>query len=374
MIWIGTVSELLNFFDEINQVHPYIKFDYKYSIEKIEFLDTTIFKNEYKSLSTKLYSKPTDRPGYIHSRSYHPRAQIKNVPYGQALRVKRICTEKKDFHQALTTLKNNFISRGYNPKDIVEQFERTTSRSRKELLTYKEKKNENKLKFTTIFNYNLPAVRKTIGKNWETLQTNERQAQIFKDKPIIAFKRNRNLKDIIGGTRLMKNKKIIRETPKQGHCGPCLTQIGNICCQHILSTNSFKSASTGEKFLIRHHVNCRTRKGIYLATCKLCPHLQYVGKFETQWSDRLYNHRKDAKKRKSIPYDEHFQLPNHDFGIHAKFIIIETLKNLTNTRSDRQRLEEREDFWVSRLKTMTPNGFNDKWNSPTRTRIQRICT
>ena len=162
--------------------------------------------------------------------------------------------------------------------------------------------------------------------------------------------------------------------PKQGHCWPCITQNGNICFKHILSTKNFKSAMTGEKFEIRHRVNCKTRKGIYLATCKLCQHLQYVGKFETQWSDRLYNHRKDAKKTKSIPFDEHFQLPNHDFSTHAKFVIIETLKNKTDTRSDRQILEEREDFWVSRLKTMTPNGFNDKWNSPTRTRIQRICT
>ena len=107
---------------------------------------------------------------------------------------------------------------------------------------------------------------------------------------------------------------------------------------------------------------------------KLCPKPQYVGKFETFWNVRTYNHRKDAKKEKSIPFDEHFNLPGHDFDQHARFIIIEALENQVDTATDRKILEEREDYWVARLKTMKPNGFNDKWNSPTRSRIQRICT
>ena len=71
------------------------KFDYKYSYESI--LDTLVVKNNRNSLSAKLYSKPTDRPTYTHVTSYHPKSQIQNIPYGQALRVKRICAEEEDF-------------------------------------------------------------------------------------------------------------------------------------------------------------------------------------------------------------------------------------------------------------------------------------
>ena len=84
MIWTGTEAELLSFFKEINTVHNSIKFDCNYSKEKVNFSDTTVFRNEQNDLSTKLYAKPTDRPGYIHSKSYHPKSQIKNIPYGQA--------------------------------------------------------------------------------------------------------------------------------------------------------------------------------------------------------------------------------------------------------------------------------------------------
>ena len=179
---------------------------------------------------------------------------------------------------------------------------------------------------------------------------------------------------MLGTTKMLNNRKVIKGAQKTGHCGPCLTQVGNICCKHILSAQSFQSARTGEQFKIRHRVNCKTRKGIYLASCKQCPRLQYVGKFETSWSERLYNHRKDAKKMKSIPYDEHFHQPGHDFTAHARFTIIESLAKMVNTNIDRKVLEEKEDFWVSRLKTYAPYGFNDRWNSPMRTRIQIICT
>ena len=374
MIWTGTEAELLSFFKEINTVHDSIKFDCNYSKENVNFLDTTVFKNERRTLSTKLYTKPTDRPGYIHSKSYHPNSQIKNIPYGQALRAKRISTEKHDLKLALENIKKNFISRGYKPQNVDDQFLRINDVNRKELLEYKEKKNEKKLKFITTFNRNLPKLREAIGKNWDILLTNEKQAELFKEKPIIAFKRNRNLKDMLGGSKLLNNKKVVKGSRKEGQCRPCLSQVGNKCCKHLLSTKTFRSSTTGERFTIRHQVNCGTKKGIYLGSCELCPKPQYVGKFETFWNKRLYNHRKDAKKVKSIPFDEHFQLPGHDFTKHAKFIIIEALENHVNTAMDRKVLEEREDHWVARLQTMKPNGFNDKWNSPTRTKIQRICT
>ena len=93
-------------------------------------------------------------------------------------------------------------------------------------------------------------------------------------------------------------------------------------------------------------------------SCVLCTRYQYVGKFETPWNERLYNHRKDTKKMKSIPYDEHFRLTGYDFTKHAKFIIIEALDKTTDTIT----LKEREDYWISRLKTHSPDGFNDQFN------------
>ena len=59
-IWHGTESELKEFLEIINTVHPTIKFDHKYSRESIEFLNT-IIKLINGKLSTTLFTKPTDR-------------------------------------------------------------------------------------------------------------------------------------------------------------------------------------------------------------------------------------------------------------------------------------------------------------------------
>ena len=65
------MSELKEFLEVVNTIHPSIKFDDKYSRDKIEFLDT-IVKQTNGKLSTTLYTKPTDRRAYLHARSYHP--------------------------------------------------------------------------------------------------------------------------------------------------------------------------------------------------------------------------------------------------------------------------------------------------------------
>jgi hypothetical protein len=374
MIWTGSEENLLKFFKEINNVHESIKFDCKYSFHSINFLDTTVFKNNTKSLSTRLFTKPTDRPAYLHSNSYHPKSLIKNIPYGQALRAKRICTEEKDLKQALDTLKANFQKRGYKEQLINEQFSRISQKQRTELLTYKEDPGTNKIKFMTTYNRNLPNIKTTIDKNWDILQTNERLANIFKDKPILTFKRNKNLRDLIGGTKMQNNKRLTKRENKSGFCGPCLSQVGNICCKQIISTKFFRSSKTGKQFEIRHKVNCKTRKGIYLGSCILCPIYKYVGKFETPWNKRLYTHRADAKKETSIPFDEHFSKPGHNFTDHARFIIIEKLTRPIDTETDRKTLQDREDFWMAKLNTHTPHGFNVQYNSNIRNKIHHICT
>ena len=79
---------------------------------------------------------------------------------------------------------------------------------------------------------------------------------------MVTFKRNKNLKDMLGGTKLKNNRKVLGKKLKQGHCSPCLSQLGNICCKHIISTKDFKSAVTGETFTNKHRVNYKTKKGI----------------------------------------------------------------------------------------------------------------
>ena len=178
------------------------------------------------------------------------------------MRAKRISTEENDLKQALENLKKGFQDRGYKEAQVEEQFVKIQQIQREDLLTYSDNKEDHRLKFITKYNRNLPDIRTIINDNWSILATNDKLAKTFKDKPILTFQRNKNLKDLIGGNKLQNNQKVTRMTAKCGHCGPCLSQIGNICCKQIISTNSFNSAKTGEKFQIKHRVNCKTNKNL----------------------------------------------------------------------------------------------------------------
>ena len=260
MLSTESEAKLKAFFEQINKIHITIKFDYKYSHESIEFLGTLLFKNNRNSLSTKLYSKLTDRPTYTHVTSYHPKSQILNIPYGQALRVKRICVEEEDFKAGLSKLKKDFQTRGYKESILEEHFPKVSNIDCKQPLPYNEKKGDNKIKFITEYNRGLPNIEMFVKATGTYCKPMKNWQKLLKINQYWQFRCNRNLREILGGMRLENNKSITKKPSKPGHCGPCLSQIGNICCKHITSCKSFRSARTNEEFVIKHCVNCKTKK------------------------------------------------------------------------------------------------------------------
>ena len=171
---------------------------------------------------------------------------------------------------------------------------------------------------------------------------------------------------IIGQNKLCRDKKILRQTRhKIGRCKPCRSKMGNLCCKQVKTTSTFSNRITKKVFQIYHDLNCKSKNVIYLLECIKCENKPYIGKFETVGNERINNHRKDAKNPNSIPVDAHFLEPGHDFNLHAKFTFIEQLRknDLSNTEKTRL-LKEREDFWIRKLQTLAPNGFNQGLNFP----------
>ena len=77
-----------------------------------------------------------------------------------------------------------------------------------------------------------------------------------------------------------------------------------------------------------------------------------------------------------IAFDRHFDQEGHNFDHHARFILIEQIRADQRQPKTEIRwiLEEREDFWIQCLKTLTPYGLNDRYNSTRKGRIHAICT
>ena len=112
-IWFGTEVDLIKATDHLNGIHPTIKFDIKYSREKMNFLDTTIIITKENKLKTTIYNKPTDEKSYLHAKSYHPESTKKAIPYSQSLRLKRICSDDLDYDENNKILLNKLVEHGY---------------------------------------------------------------------------------------------------------------------------------------------------------------------------------------------------------------------------------------------------------------------
>ena len=89
--------------------------------------------------------------------------------------------------------------------------------------------------------------------------------------------------------------------------------------------------------------------------------IQYVEKSETSFNIRL---NKDIKKPNAIEACKYFYNNEHTFSKHGKFIIIEQLRiiNTTPTETLRLRLREGENFWIKKIKALTPYGLNQEVN------------
>ena len=346
-------------------MHPSIKFDYEHSRESVNFLDTTI-RISGKKLSTTLYTKPTDRRAYLHSKSYHPESTKKSIAYSQAARLRRICTNTDDFWLHANKLKQDLMNRGYDQAILSREIDRAANQDRASLLTYKERAASNRIPLIVTYNQNLPDLKGILNNTWEHLQINPAVKEKFVEKPVLCYKRNRNLRDEIGQTKISKNRVVRKKSTTRGRCAPCMGRSDCLCCNHIIATSFFTNQTGESRYEIRHRTNCRTKYAIYLGFCLKCNRKQYVGKVEAQGTNKRVNkHRNDVKRPDAIEVDKHFNQEGHDFNRDFRIIVIEeiTKKNLTKEQM-RNILLRREDFWILKLKTLEPNGFNDKLNFP----------
>ena len=141
--------------------------------------------------------------------------------------------------------------------------------------------------------------------------------------------------------------------------------------QLMLQTNDHHSRihqqENRKTFKIYHNVNFKSFYVIYLIECILSHFKPYVGKCETIFNLRLNTHRTHAKCDNSILVDKHFKPARHDFTKHARVTIIEKLKKTNMSKGlITKTLERRVDFWMIKLDSLTPFGFNISHNNPSK--------
>jgi hypothetical protein len=100
----------------------------------------------------------------------------------------------------------NLIKRCYNEIEIDDNINQALSNNRAEFLNKKSKKYTKEIPLVLSAKYN-PCIRKIkqcLVKHWQLLKHNEICRDIFTKEPIIAYKKHRNLGDILTSSKIKK--------------------------------------------------------------------------------------------------------------------------------------------------------------------------
>lgn len=198
-IWPGSREEFEEFVKTLNSHDPSIQVKFEIDKDAINFLDTTMYRGpRYLSdnkLDSKVYFKPTDTHALLHYNSFHPKHTFRGIVKSQILRFSRICTENEEFQKAVRVLFSVLRKRGYS-----RSFLRRCLRDYKAV---KQREDKQILPIITLYSTKLKKIHSKLKKNYDFWLG---QSSTFKNYRVIsAYKRNKNLKDILTRASLKRN-------------------------------------------------------------------------------------------------------------------------------------------------------------------------
>ena len=164
MIWTEGLDKLKIVIDYLNNIHPTIKFTSSHSSTNIPFLDVSVSLTNDGSISTDLYTKPTDKHQHLLYSSCHPLHTKKAIPFSLALRLRRICSTDATFNTRAAQLTTYLLKRGYNRNFVTKQIRRASDIPRRLTLQTKDVNKPKRIPFITTFNPSLPHISNIIKK------------------------------------------------------------------------------------------------------------------------------------------------------------------------------------------------------------------
>ena len=285
--WNGTKEELLLFHSYLNSANPNVKLSLEFDSHKIHFLDLEIYKDEHGYLHTTIFRKESHKNTILHAKSFHSPTLVKNIPFGQFQRLRRICNNDQEFSVKSKEMYGRFKERGYPQKTLDLSLSRATSLERQSLLKRKPMvTNKERVYFSTCYSTQADGIRRIIKRNWHLFECDDLLSDVFQDPPVFSFKRAPTLGDKLVHSHLPARPqntwlpKIPNGTFKCGHCS---------ICDVVTKVKTFTHPVTQQTYTTKHFINCKTEYVVYILKCSQCVAF-YVGRTKRRLQDRLAEH------------------------------------------------------------------------------------
>uniref|UniRef100_A0A8C5N1Z7 Reverse transcriptase domain-containing protein n=1 Tax=Leptobrachium leishanense TaxID=445787 RepID=A0A8C5N1Z7_9ANUR len=196
LVWGGTQEEFVDLTNYLNKNTLNLRFTHEIHRDSLNFLDVTLTRNE-ELVSTTLYRKETATNNLLNWSSFHPKSLRLGIPYGQYLRLKRICSSETEYEKQAKTLQKNFKEKGYPNRVLKQAYQKAAYHSRETLLQDPPKTNSNQIRCIGNFDTGNNLVKDIMDRYWPLLTLDPHLKESVGPHATITNRRCRNLKDML---------------------------------------------------------------------------------------------------------------------------------------------------------------------------------
>ena len=205
-LWNISIEEIEGFIEQANRHHPTIKFTAEISDKETIFLDTCVYKGDRfratSILDVRTHYKPTETFQYTHFSSCHPPGVRKGFIKGEALRLLRTNSSKNSFEDNIRAFRSRLHVRGYPDNLVNKVLSEVKFEERKPALLQKIRAHKRILPFVTQYHPAVTNLKNVLMSKWHLIQNHPSLSEIYRDPPIISYKRGKSLKDILVRSKL----------------------------------------------------------------------------------------------------------------------------------------------------------------------------
>ena len=243
------------------------------------------------------------------------------------------------------------IEREYKPRIVDAAIERARQIPRTDaLMKVDDKKGNKRPVFVITYDPRLPSITGIVQKHWRTMVKDPHLSDIFKEPPLIAYKRPQNIREKIVRAKVPP---LAPARPKRNLPGMNKCNKGCPTCPFVKQGKMVRAAAINYTAEITQQVDCQTNNIVYCIGCKKCP-VQYIGESDRTLQNRFAEHRGYVNNHHlHKATGQHFNEPGHRIS-DMEVTILEKLWN-----QDPQYRKTREKMWIERFNTKY-KGLNRK--------------
>ena len=201
--------------DRLNSCHQSLKFTFEVSNQLVTYLDLHIFKGDRFKTSSPLEHKVDQNQTDTHQWLSPDSAHCPDITIlGESISYMGSCTSKKHFDGKINFFSDTLVERSYkrdNANMITGQLQHENRAKflKTSIKDEHDKKVNPPLVMVTAYT---PHTRKhdlksALLKHWNRIESNQALNKLFPNPPVLAYKRARNLGDLVVKSKLPKIEK-----------------------------------------------------------------------------------------------------------------------------------------------------------------------